>query len=308
MKVDVSVVVMTFNRPATLRRTLHSLERQSFPRERFEVVVVDGSSLPVYDVIKDFSHCLQIRHVVGPNLGPAGQRNRGVELARGDLVAFTDDDCVARPDWLEQLSSAISANPGVIVGGGVENIAPENACAAAGQVITEAVLAFFNPPGGEASFFPGLNFILKRQDYLDLGGCDARFGLIAAEDRDFMDRWRARGGRLVASPHAIVRHEHRATLRGFVRQYFNYGRGAWRYHRLRRLRGSGRMTADTKLHGKLYQLLRAPLGRLSTWMRWKVLLLVGVWEVANLLGFVWQALGETTGIIPQGIRLSEKQS
>ena len=298
-EIDVSVVVMTFNRPASLRRCLYSLAGQSFARERFEVVVVDGSHIPVHDVIKDFSGILRIRHLVGPNLGPAGQRNCGVAEARGHWVAFTDDDCVARPQWLEQLVMAISHNPGVIVGGGVENVDGENACAVAGQVITEVVLAFFNPVNGEATFFPGLNFILERRDYLNMGGCDARFGLIASEDRDFMDRWRARGGRLVACSVAVVRHEHRTSLSGFIRQYFNYGRGAWRYHRLRRHRGGG-MGAETRLHGRLTHLLREPLNRLSAGMRWRVLLLVGVWEVANPVGFVWQAVGESTGILTQG--------
>ena len=298
--VTVSVIVMTFNRPGPLRRCLESLAAQTLPSQQFEVVLVDASDVPVVDVVAEFSGRLRLVHLPGPNRGVAGNRNRGADAASAQLLAFVDDDCVAHATWLERLSRACRDNPGALIGGGVENPHAENAYAAAGQVITAAVDSFFNPPGQEPRFFPGLNFAVERAAYLAIGGCDAGFGRLAAEDRDFIDRWRTSGRRLAACPEAIVRHEHRSSLRGFLKQYFNYGRGAWRYHRLRARRGSGAMSEDTKLHLQLRHHVQAHLQLLPLWMRVKVILLLCVWQVANAAGFCWQAITEPRGKRPNG--------
>lgn len=291
----VSVIVMTFNRPLPLRRCLESLTLQTLPREQFEVVLVDASDAPVYGIVTEFSDRLRLVHLPGANLGVAGNRNRGAASARARLLTFLDDDCVAEATWLERLSAAARGNPHSLIGGRVKNIQTENACATAGQVITDAVDLFYNPPGEEPRFFPGLNFALERGRYLAIGGCDEAFGRLAAEDRDFVDRWRQAGWTLLACPEAVVRHEHRSSLEGFVKQYFNYGRGAWRYHRLRRERGSGRFSDDTRLHVQLIPHVRKWMGPLSPWTRLQVVLMLGVWQVANLAGFLWQAGYESGG-------------
>lgn len=289
----VSVVVLTFNRPGPLQRCLASLVAQTMPREAFEVVVIDVSDPPVKEVLAEYAEKLNLIHHVGPNLGVAGNRNVGGARARAPVMAFLDDDCVADSCWLERITSEVEAQSHCLVGGFVEDPAPTNAYVCAGQVITEAVHAFFNPPGVEPRFLPGLNFALARDLYLDIGGCDQRFGRLAAEDRDFIDRWRLAGRRLAFRPDARVRHEHRSSLRGFLRQYFNYGRGAWRYHRLRRQRGSGKMQEDVGLHLNLPQYLGQSLRELAPGMRTKVIALLGVWQLANLAGFLWQAALET---------------
>jgi GT2 family glycosyltransferase len=285
----VSVVVMTFNRPASLRRCLASLAAQTLPCPAFEVVVVDVSEPTVEGVLAEFAGRLRLTHHVGRNLGVAGNRNTGVARSRAPVVAFLDDDCVASAAWLERITARVESEPHCLVGGQVEHPAPRNAYAAAGQVITEAVHAFFNPPGQAPRFVPGLNFALERERYLAIGGCDPLFGRLAAEDRDLVDRWCLAGGRLALCPEATVRHEHRDTLRGFVRQYFNYGRGAWRYHSLRRSRRCGSMAADIRLHLRLPRYVGEPLGRLPRRMRARAVLLLGVWQLANLAGFAWQA-------------------
>ena len=185
--------------------------------------------------------------------------------------------------------SAAIAHPNHLIGGGVENPAPENVYAAAGQAITEAVDAFYNPVGKAPRFFPGLNFALERDRYRTIGGFDREFGRLAAEDRDFFDRWRMAGGRLMACPQAIVRHEHRSSLSGFVRQVFNYGRGAWRYHSLRRMRNSGSMSEDISINFQLARYFRNTLRGQPPFRRIGIIILLGVWQVANLAGFVWQA-------------------
>ena len=268
--------------------------RQSLDRDSFELVVVDVSTQPVTDVLEAFNSRLSIRHFHTPNEGVAGNRNFGADKARATLLAYIDDDCVAAPAWLEKLVNCAEANPGALVGGGVRNFNPDNAVSCAGQVITEAVDTCFNK-GPEPVFFPGLNFAVPREKYLSIGGCDASYGRLAAEDRDFADRWRQSGSRQVREPGAIVIHEHRTDLKGFIRQYFNYGKGAWRYHALRRLRGSSEFSESIDLHKRLWSYTRKPLSELPDGMRTKVYLLLLTWEVSNAAGFAWQASKETLG-------------
>ena len=292
--VEISVIVMTFNRPLILRNCLDSLRHQSFSLDRVEIIVVDGSREPSRDAVSAFVDSLHINHVIGKNLGIAGNRNKGADHARGRYLAFIDDDCVARPDWLEKLYHAISADSLVLVGGGVENVFPDNAYAVAGQVITEAVMNFFNPPDRDPTFFPGLNFAIEREGFLRIGGCDSRFQLLGGgEDRDFIDRWVAQGGRLVSCPDALVRHEHRTSFRGFIRQYFGYGRGAWVYRRLKRAAGRTNDITNSKSHRKLFVELAKPLSRLKPAMRCKTLVLIGIWQIAYYSGIFWQAASET---------------
>ena len=227
----VSVVVMTFNRPEQLKRCLASLAAQTLGMERFEVILVD-SSTPTVDVhLEPFRDHLVIHHHAVTNRGVAANRNFGADQAVGDVLAFLDDDCIASPGWLAQLLMAVQRDSMVLAAASVVHADPQNVIAAAGQIITEIVNDFYNPLGKDPRFLPGLNFALERDRYHSLGGCDSRFGLLAAEDRDFIDRWLHRGGRLKLLSACHVHHDHRCSLRGFVRQYFNYGRGAWRFHR-----------------------------------------------------------------------------
>lgn len=284
---------MTFNRPTTLRRCLESMLKQSLERDSFELVVVDVSTEPVTSVIGAYTGRLNIRHFHTSNEGVAGNRNFGADKARAALLAYIDDDCVADPAWLEKLVTCAEANPGSLVGGGVGNYNPDNAISCAGQVITEAVDACFNTRSDSPVFFPGLNFAVPREKYLSIGGCDVSYERLAAEDRDFADRWRQSGGRQVREPEAMVIHEHRTDLKGFVRQYFNYGKGAWRYHSQRRSRASSEFAESMDLHKHLWSYTRKPLSELPDSMRTKVYLLLLVWEVSNAAGFFWQACKET---------------
>ncbi len=109
MQIDVSVVVPTCDRPDLLARCLAALILQRFEASRFEIVVVDDRPSPkTRDVVMSWAaHATPSGPLVtyiaspGPH-GPAAARNLGWRAARGNLVAFTDDDTVPRTDWLEK--------------------------------------------------------------------------------------------------------------------------------------------------------------------------------------------------------------
>src|SRR5689334_10729991 len=103
----VSVVVPTRNRPRELQRCLEALVAQRCGDFDFEVIVVDDGSDPVYQAEVDSlqKRFPAVRFERVAHGGPARARNRGVSLAHGVVVAFTDDDCRAHPEWLANLAA-----------------------------------------------------------------------------------------------------------------------------------------------------------------------------------------------------------
>jgi GT2 family glycosyltransferase len=274
---------------------MESLSAQSFPRNLTEVVLVDVSDTPVGGVVADYAGRLHIRHVVTRNLGCAANRNHGAMPSRGRWLAFIDDDCVAAADWLAELVKASHADPRFMVGGRITIAEDANAWAALGQVVTEVVHASCNPSAGEVTFLPGGCILVARDGFLARGGLESRFGLLGAEDRDFCDRWRESGGVLSYCPSAVVRHDHRSTLRGFVRQQFNYGRGEARKQAILRQRTAGSPKHEPSQSRRLRDLIREPLRKLSAARRWQVMLSIPIWLVSYFAGIAWQRLMVSEG-------------
>jgi glycosyltransferase involved in cell wall biosynthesis len=110
MSVDVSVIVPTFNRRVTLERLLSTLLAQTLAPHRYEILVVsDGSTDGTRELME--SLCAMhpnLRLLEQPNRGPAAARNLGARSAHGGFLAFTDDDCIASPDWLERMLEAFA--------------------------------------------------------------------------------------------------------------------------------------------------------------------------------------------------------
>jgi glycosyltransferase involved in cell wall biosynthesis len=112
----VSVILPVLDDPQRLRLCLQALERQTLPRELFETIVVDnGPSDTVRGVVEEHAHC---RYAVEPRRSSYAARNRGIDLARGTILAFTDADCLPAPDWIAEGVAALRADPapGLVAG------------------------------------------------------------------------------------------------------------------------------------------------------------------------------------------------
>ncbi len=289
MPYDFSVIVPTFDRPAQLPSCLDAVERLDYPPERFEVIVVDdGSPVPVSEVLN--------RPRVGPELvlvrksngGASSARNAGAAIARGRYLAFTDDDCRPEPGWLRALWETFERHSDCIVGGSTVNDLPENSFSDASQLVVELVYAHYNQDPEASRFFASNNMAVAAAPFREIGGFEEARFRDASEDRELCDRWRQGGRRLCFAPEARVRHGNPMRFAGFARQHFRYGRGAAQYHHERAHRGSGRMWQEMGFHARLPFLLANRLGRRRA-SRWPSLLpLLGVWQVANAAGFVYE--------------------
>jgi GT2 family glycosyltransferase len=306
---SVSVVVCSCNGARTLRDCLEGLSELEYPD--YEVIVVnDGSTDHTSAIAEEFP---QFRLVNTKNRGLSCARNTGLSAARGEIVAYVDDD--ARPDrhWLTYLAHTFRTSSHAGVGG--PNIAPPE-----DGPIADCVA---NAPGGpihvlisdrEAEHIPGCNMAFRRERLEEIGGFDPQFRT-AGDDVDLCWRMQERGWTLGFNPAAMVWHHRRNSLRAYWRQQRAYGRAeallerkwpekyntaghfSWRG----RLYGGGPLDPVRRSRWRVYygiwgsgpfqRLYRAPTGTLAaTPLMPEWCLLVGLLAIVSAAGAVWSPL------------------
>jgi len=213
----VSVIVCSYNGGRTLAACLDSLSKLNYPD--YEVILVDdGSTDDTAHIAAQFP---QVRYIHQSNHGLSHARNTGAAAARGEVLAYTDSDCMADVDWLYYLIGTLVSGDYAGVGG--PNVTPPaqnwvQACVAAAPggpshvLLTDTV----------AEHIPGCNMAFYRWAFESVGGFDAEYHK-AGDDVDFCWRIQQAGWVIAFSPPAIVWHYRRFTLRAFLKQQDGYG-------------------------------------------------------------------------------------
>lgn len=224
----VSIIIPTYNRPRQIAECLDWLEKLEFPRDQFEVIVVDdGSPIPVTSGSRPY----QLTILRQDNAGPASARNHGAAKAKGELLAFIDDDCHPAPDWLGEMVA--HWKPNTLVGGRTRAAYEDNPYSVFNQQLLDAVCEWFRQHHSPLDFFASNNILLSAADFARMKGFSTSFPLAAAEDRDFGVRFRDLGGTLYQVQTALMDHLHFQNLASFTEMHFRYGRGAAMFHALR---------------------------------------------------------------------------
>ncbi len=286
-----SVIVPTRGRPELLGACLASISRSRYPLERLEVVVADDSGSAdgaVAKVVAAARGGLEVQLVETARRGPAAARNAAASRARGMVLAFTDDDCVVRSDWLARLVAA--AQGGAAAGGHTLNGLPDNRWAATSQQIVDLVYAHSNRDPGDPQFLATNNLAVSTDVFREAGGFDEAYLHAGGEDRAFCRKWRALGLPLRYEPGALVEHRHALTLQTFLRQHFDYGRGSYRFHSDAAREGDGRVQEALRFQASVPRLLLAEAARdggavsvAGTTSRFVL------WQAANAAGMAWEA-------------------
>jgi GT2 family glycosyltransferase len=221
-----SVIVPAFNRPGSLRRLLWALASQTYPHERYEVLVCDdGSTEDLVAVVSEVSAetALRIVYLRQPNGGAGSARNLGLANASGELTTFTDSDCIPSPAWLLTLDRAMCESAPTLLGGEVSFLAAEHFAGRCINFLTSTSLGGAGATDPRSlihmDYYPRtMNMALRRDLALAAGGfLPHRHG----EDLEFTHRVRSVAPDLVVKfvPEASVLHNEWRTLRlSFVEQ------------------------------------------------------------------------------------------
>lgn len=281
----ISIIIPTFNRPGMLTLCLESLTRQDYPKEQFEVIVVnDGGDQDLSAIVEPVSKIINVRLMNQRKAGPATARNTGVASSNGQFIAFTDDDCTPSADWLTVFASRLQQNPSRMYGGHTINALKGNIYSAASQSLVDYLYGYAEAHRGHARFFTSNNIAVARNMFESVGGFDTSFPGACGEDRELCDRWLGLGHEMSFVPEAKVFHHHELTLRTFWKQHFNYGAGAFLFRQCRARRGLMPLRFEPPAfylglvgHGWKEQGLRsAPLSAL-----------MALSQLANVAGFGW---------------------
>jgi GT2 family glycosyltransferase len=212
----VSVVVCTYNGGRTLGQCLRSLQALDYPD--YEVIVVDdGSKDDTREILARFP---DVRAIHQPNRGLSVARNVGLQAARGEVVAYTDSDCFADPDWLTLLVYQLQRTAAAAVGG--PNLTPPDGWAAACVASSPGQPTHVLESDQVAEHIPGCNMAFRREALVAINGFDPVYRK-AGDDVDICWRLQHAGHWITFAPGAFVWHHRRQGPRAYLKQQAGYG-------------------------------------------------------------------------------------
>lgn len=232
-KPEISVIIPLGFGSDKLYFNLSSLFSSNFPRDLFEVIIVDQNS---GDETLKIANKFPTRVFSSSKGGNAAARNMGAEEARGDILCFTEPDIVVPSDWLTRISNFFDEHPDAEgVGGPILPFSHKNRIQKFGGERWLVDSGFpeevevVKPGVMEGSLFTH-NCAYRREAFISSGGFDESF-VSSDEDIDLCWRLAAQGKTLIFDPSIILFHIFPETLQRLVTQYFKWGFG---YPRLRR--------------------------------------------------------------------------
>lgn len=242
-KIKASVVIATRDRAGSLAATLDSVIAQKInPKHKYEIIVIDSSSAEnTKSLISDFQKKypqIEIGYFRQEKAGPGKARNLGIKEAKGEIIFFTDDDCIVPSDWIKTLLDGYKRYPDVVGVGGWSG--PENnqekrnyleryvdyfeekimrPKIAGREIKTNVFLANF---AGNTTNMSYKKYVLE-----DAGGFDENLKFAGWADWELKKNIQNRGYHLLCLPY-FVKHVENFNLRKFFKKFFN--RGRWNYY------------------------------------------------------------------------------
>jgi len=246
----VSVVVCAYNAERTMDKCLASLRELNYPD--YEVIVVnDGSTDRTLEITKSYDY---VRIIDQENQGLSAARNAGIHAARGEIVAFTDSDCVADRDWLTYLvAKMLSSNLSAV--GGPNLSPPEDTLVPACVAVSPGGPTYVLLSDEVAEHIAGCNMAFRKEALLQINGFDPLFRA-AADDVDLCWRLQNAGYTIGFCPAAVVWHFRRNTVKAYINQQRGYGKAEalvyfkhpYRFNLLGQARWLGRIYGDLTSH------------------------------------------------------------
>lgn len=242
----ITVIICTYNRSASLGKTLESVAVSTMPDSvAWEILVVDNNSRDkTREVVEEFSRRYpgRFRYLFEPKQGKSNALNSGIREARSEILAFTDDDVTVEPSWLKNLCTVLEGSEWAGAAGRIyppPDVTPPYWLAFDGPHSMGSILALFDrgPEPLELHEAPyGANVAFRKEMFEKYGGYRTDLGPTAGsevrgEDTEFCLRIMKGGERVVYEPSAVVYHDipdKRLQRKYFLTWWFAYGRAVVR--------------------------------------------------------------------------------
>ncbi len=222
----VSIILPVKNEGKNLQNVLASIKKIRYPKNKYEVILVDGGST---DDTKKIAQSFRIKFLHNSKGIRSVACNIGIQAAKGEYLAFTDADCIVPKHWIQGLLKEMKYSAVGSVGG--PNITPPNDTTLGAAV--GDVFSLFTRVGARQGMQkqtitrvhhnPGCNVLYRKQAITDAGGFDST--LITCEDEELDWRIEKVGYSHIYTPNVIVLHARRSTVRSFYTQAYRYAIG-----------------------------------------------------------------------------------
>ena len=219
----ISIIIPAYNSEETVGKTIESLLKQNYPKKNYEIIIVDdGSTDRTIDIVKKFKN---VRLIKQKHKGPAAARNLGVKHAKGDIVLFTDADCVPSKNWIKNMIKPFKNKKIVGVSGSYKTLNKDKLIARfAGYEIADRHESMKKEKN--IDFIGTFSAGYRKNIFLKFCGFDESFPIASGEDPELSFKISKAGLRMVFQPEAFVHHRHPETLQKFLKQKF--WRAYWR--------------------------------------------------------------------------------
>lgn len=225
----ISIIIPAYNCEKTIGRTLEATltvasafrnAPTSQTQNRYvEIIVVDdGSTDNTKNEILKFS---TVKYYYQSNAGPASARNRGAQEARGDILFFTDSDCLPHRDWLEIMIDCFNKHDVAVVAGsyGIANAQNRLSRCIQQEIIFRHTTLMPEFP----NYFGSFNFTIKKSVFDEVGGFNTAYRAASGEDNDLSYKLSVRGYKIHFVKDALVDHYHPVSVRQYLREQFRHG-------------------------------------------------------------------------------------
>lgn len=245
----ISIVIPAYNAVRTIGAALDACRAVDWPDKEI-IVVDDGSTDDTAGVVARFPEVMLVRR---PNGGPAAARNSGWRAARGDVVFFTDSDCLPHGDVLQKIAPHFN-RPETAGAGGTYGIANGHSLLA--RLIHMEIMWRHRNMGGDVDFLGSFNCAYRRSALERVGGFNEEYKNASGEDNDLSYRVLKSGYKLAFEKGAAVDHFHEESLTQYLARQYRHG--MWRVKLLKEHRDM--RTGDR--YAGIADFIQPPLGLL----------------------------------------------
>lgn len=213
----ISIIIPAYNCQSTIAAVLQSVLDQTY--SNIEVIIIDdGSTDETGPIVKSIPN---VKYFYQDNAGPATARNRGAKEAMGSVLFFTDSDCIAHKDWIEQGLKCLQLGETQVVAGSYGIANPESFLARC--IWKEIVFRHRALMRKHTKSFGSYNFGIKAQVFQDVGGFNESYRFASGEDNDLSYRICQKGYKICFSRNVLVDHFHPVNVNKYLKEQFRHG-------------------------------------------------------------------------------------